>query len=445
MRYIILILLLIPSFLFCEGQITVYNDGFALVHSQTAYTFKTGINDIYISNIPAQIEAQSIIIKPNKEGIYVHSQNFEYDLANTQKILEKYVGTDIVIKNKSNEIITGQLQYFDPETIGIIEKESKKLFLIKQTDIANFQLNELPNNFFLQPTLHWMLGATDAGKSDIDYSYITQGVSWDVTYNAVWDGKYLELASWVTINNTCGMAYKDYMLKLVAGEVQRKTSYGGYASEDAAVMLRANREYSKAAPKFSENTFSDYHLYTLDTPLNINNNEIKQLALYPNKHIKATERYQYVTFSDKVQNRIVFANTTENGMGLPMPKGTFKVYEQDNDKSLQFIGEDTIDHKSVGDSIEVATGYAFDVSGKTIVEHKTRQDNIYQDKIKVIIKNKTNQIKTVVISHRTRMNWQSPDLKENFKRIDANTIEIEKQLAPNKSYELTWTETYTGY
>lgn len=47
----------------------------------------------------------------------------------------------------------------------------------------------------------------------------------------------------------------------------------------------------------------------------------------------------------KATNKIRFNNTKAVKLGMPMPKGIVRVFKEDEaDKSLEFIGEDSINH-----------------------------------------------------------------------------------------------------
>ncbi|RLC55988.1 MAG: DUF4139 domain-containing protein, partial [Candidatus Cloacimonadota bacterium] len=277
-RIIILAVLLITC-LNAKDQVTIYNENFSLVRSKIDLTLSKGIQSYFMDDIPSTIEANSVIIKPLKGNFEIFSQNYEYDLANTSKILEKYIGKNIEIISKTDNKFIGKFQFNDSSTIGIIENNTNKLILIQRDEIINISLAELPKNFFLKPTLHWRLNTAKAGKFPIDFSYICTGMEWDVTYNTVWneDISKLEINSWVTIINKTGKAFLDTKLKLIAGDVQKITQqydkeiYTRYAMETTAAGI----------PDFAEEAFHDFHMYTLSENVNINNNQTKQLQLFP--------------------------------------------------------------------------------------------------------------------------------------------------------------------
>ena len=220
MKKIFGFILMIISFVFLiADQVTIYNDNFALVRSSLELQLEKGIQSYFMDDIPKTIEANSVIINPLKGKINILSQNYEYDLANSTQILNKYIGKEIDIVMKSESAFTGLLQFHDFQTIGIIENNTKKLILIQLSEIQNVSLASLPDNFFLKPTLHWKLSTDKSGNYPIDFSYLCSGMAWDVTYNTIWSDQDEELTinSWVTINNITGKSFNDIKLKLIAG------------------------------------------------------------------------------------------------------------------------------------------------------------------------------------------------------------------------------------
>ncbi|MBI5754933.1 hypothetical protein HZA41_01800 [Candidatus Peregrinibacteria bacterium] len=61
---------------------------------------------------------------------------------------------------------------------------------------------------------------------------------------------------------------------------------------------------------------------------------------------------------------------------MPLPAGTARVYKKDSEGSLQFIGEDRIDHTPKNEEVRLFMGNAFDIT----VE-KREMDRKQQDKL----------------------------------------------------------------
>ena len=60
-----------------------------------------------------------------------------------------------------------------------------------------------------------------------------------------------------------------------------------------------------------------------------------------------------------------FKNDKQFGLGVPLPAGRMRVSQLDTaDGSLEFIGEDKIDHTPKDEQVRVKLGSAFDVVGE---------------------------------------------------------------------------------
>jgi hypothetical protein len=441
----LLIMLASFAFLAATDQVTVYNDNFALVRTNTKLDLTKGMQSYFFENIPSTIEANSVIVESNSKGLEIFSQNYEYDLANTSKILTKYIGKEIEIITKSDNKFEGMLIFQDHETIGI-QDENGKLDLIRVAEIRNFNLAKLPENFFLKPTLHWKLQTNNKGKFPIELSYICTGMSWNVTYNAVWNDEagHLEVNSWVTMNNVSGKAFENIKLKLVAGEVNKIRSneyrYDRSGLQEFAAM---DMMAKGGSPSFEEKAFHDFHMYTLSGKVSVNHNQTKQLRLYPTTLVKAKSRYVYKTHGTKIASMIVFDNTEKDGLGKPLPKGTIKIYKTDSaDDNMEFIGEDNISHTPVEEEISLTTGYAFDLVGETtVLDTKKISRHITQKQMQVKLKNRYEVKKEIVVKHNIYGDWEITKENVHYEKKKSNEIEFKRILTSGEEFILTWTET----
>ncbi|MFA7564975.1 MAG: DUF4140 domain-containing protein, partial [Candidatus Neomarinimicrobiota bacterium] len=75
-------------------QITVYNNNLGLVLQTRTLNIAKGDSEIRIEGVPAKVDPTSVRITfPGKaDAIEVLEQNFLYDLVNSIKIFEKYIG-----------------------------------------------------------------------------------------------------------------------------------------------------------------------------------------------------------------------------------------------------------------------------------------------------------------------------------------------------------------
>ncbi len=442
MKNLMLIFIMLIVLSLFANQVTVYNDNFALVRTDLELDLKKGIQDIFLDDIPSMIEANSVIIKSKKKGLDLFSQNYEYDLANTNKILQKYIGKKIEIFTNTDDKFSGILQFQDHESLGIIEESSENLILIKKSELRNIDLEKLPENFFLKPTLHWRIQAEKAGKYPIDFSYICSGMRWEVTYNAVWDdvNEKLQLSSWVTLTNETGKGFHDTKLKLIAGDVRkmRDDIYFGRDKKMEPFMFAEG----VSAPEFEEKAFHDFHLYTLSEKVSINNMQTKQLRLFPTTDVKAKSRYEYITTSDKVISMIEFTNSDKAGLGIPLPKGVVKIYKLDvEDENLEFIGEDWVGHIPREEKVILTTGFAFDLIGETeILDQRKEGKKIHEKDMAVTLKNRSEDDKVITVIHNLYGYWTIRNENVDFVKKSATKVEFVKELKAGETFTINWTE-----
>jgi hypothetical protein len=77
--------------------VTIYNVNLGLVKDQREIKLKGGIGELRFMDVASQIIPTSVHIKSliDPDSLQVLEQNYEYDLLNPQKLLDKYVGKDV--------------------------------------------------------------------------------------------------------------------------------------------------------------------------------------------------------------------------------------------------------------------------------------------------------------------------------------------------------------
>src|SRR5207253_10764301 len=114
-----------------------------------------------------------------------------------------------------------------------------------------------------------------AKKQLIEASYLASNLSWNADYvlTVARDDKNADLDGWVTVVNNSGTAFHNARLQLVAGELNRVQQTAGL--RDMAVYRAM--EAKAAAPQFQQESFSEYHLYSLGRKTSVEDKETKQI------------------------------------------------------------------------------------------------------------------------------------------------------------------------
>jgi hypothetical protein len=396
--------------------------------------------------VAAKIMPHTVHIKSltDPARLQVLEQNYEYDLLTPQKLLEKFVGKEITILKDGVEV---------PITIlstnqGVVYKLGGRIFTGQP---HNLIFPNIPNNLISQPTLVWLLENRGAAPQQIEATYLTQGITWKADYVAVLDSKdkNMDLNGWVTLDNQSGATYQNARLKLVAGDVNRVIEQRG-----AADAVRALAEVSaKASPApFSEESFFEYHLYSLQRPTTIKDQQTKQVALLSSDNVPVTKRYFYYgaqqylrqrygvpISTQKVGTYVEIANKKENRLGMPLPKGVLRVYKADTDGSLQFIGEDRIDHTPKDETIKIKMGDAFDIVGeRKQTDWRKIADNLYEVAFEISLRNHKDERVTVSVVEPMLRDWEILSSSHSYKKIDAHTAQFDIPIARDGETKLQY-------
>jgi hypothetical protein len=443
--------------------LTIYNDNFAVVREARNMKFDKGQNTVRFTDVASMIDPTSVkftcLSAPG--AVSVLEQNYEYDLVNTESLLNRYIDKDvkIVVQGSGAEVrkvIEGKLS----AAVGpdLILQTSNGIEVVGRTSVEEIALKELPEDLVTRPTLVWLTRAEKSGEQLCEVTYTTEAIGWKADYTAVLnkDDTTLDFSGWVTINNTSGAGYKDAMLKLIAGDVRRVQPLMMPMTKS---IRGRDMVMAEAAPAFAEKSFMEYHMYTLGRKSTINNNQVKQIEfIEPAEGVKAKKIYVYER-SDywnprggdqgkKVMVKIEFENKKENKLGIALPKGKIRVFKKDPaDNSLQFVGEDEIDHTPKDEKLSLYIGDAFDIVAEhTLVESK-EQLGKHVESHKIELRNRKNEEVTVFVDEKFAR-WVYWDVQKStieHEKKDAYTARFPVKVGANATVTLEYTVTWTTW
>jgi hypothetical protein len=400
--------------------VTVYNQNLGVVKDVRTADLNWGLNNLAITDVSQMIDPTSVHIKLNGEVI---EQNFQYDLVGMGKVLQKYIDKNISLYGPNNELIEGALLSSNGNQI-VIQKKDGGLILLPDLAKYRISVDKLPEGLITKPTLLWQLNASDSGKQDLEISYQTSGLNWHAEYVAVLDAQdtKLDIKSWVSVVNNSGTSFENAKLKLIAGNPNilqdKKMVRGGRGNEVSYIN------------NISEKSFFEYHLYDLQRPITIRNNETKQISLFDASNVSVVKKYLYrssgYSYSGGSQNKVdvvvEFENKAQNNLGMSMPAGKVRVYKSDGGSS-EFIGEDMIDHTPKDEKVKLKIGEAFDiVAEETQLDNKKISDKIYEYIIQIKLRNHKAEDITVDVEKNLGSNWEVKESNYEYTKKDASTI-----------------------
>jgi len=428
--------------------ITIYNSNIGLVKDTRLIDLKPGIHELKFMDVAAKIDPTTVHIKSlsNGAGLDVLEQNYEYDLLSPQKLLEKFVGQKIQLasinpETKKEEIIEATLLSTQG---GNIFQIGDKIHVGHPGRIV---LSRIPENLISQPTLVWMLESKTSKPQKLEASYLTSGINWKADYVAVLNKSdtLTDLTGWVTIDNRSGATYQNALLKLVAGDIHRVQPE---MKMDYARPIAAAKE---ASQQFKEESFFEYHLYTLDRRTTVKDNQTKQMTLLDANQVPLRKLFlfagspQYYYIQDQSSRKqkvgvfLELENSKKSNLGIPLPKGTIRVYKEDKDGSLQFIGEDRIDHTPKDEKFKVKIGEAFDVVGERVqTEYKRLGRNLFEVAFEVSLRNHKTKDVNVLVEEPIPGDWEMLSNTHPYEKLSAHLIRFDVPVAKDKEVKVKY-------
>jgi hypothetical protein len=481
--------------------LTIYNQNFFVAREHVPLDLKPGVNDAQYVGVAAHLEPDSVILRdPNGRALQILEQNYRNDPVTPEMLLSFYEGKTIDfvvgrnadgsdVKMKGKIIRSG---FVPVHYINGYPQQASTQPIVEVDGVLRFGLPGQPifpalsADSILQPTLSWLLQTNESGKFDAEISYVSGGMTWKSDYNVVvQDGgtgvdarshtgsggqsDLLDMIGWITMQNQSGKTFNNARIKLMAGDVNKiqeptlaGRAYKAMANE--AVMVDA------AAPVVREKSFDEFHLYTLQRPTTLRDEETKQVEFVSASGIQAKRLFIYdgaktadygyyspeqirsdANYGTASNHKIFvmeeFKNSENNHLGIPLPKGKLRFYRRDTDGHLEFVGENTIDHTPKDETIRVFTGNAFDVTGerKRTSYHVDSNQRWMDESFEIRLRNhKKDAVEVRAVEHLYRWtNWKLSEQSVEPRKTDAQTIEFPVTIAPDGEQVIMYTVHYS--
>jgi len=423
-------------------NVTVYNSNLALIRDVRQIHLASGVSPLRFEDVAAAIMPATVHFRSLSEPaeLAVVEQNYEYDLLDAQKLLQKYVGREITLVHGEEQ--ASSTKWVETKAILLADNNNQPVWKIGNEIVTGmptswYRFSEMPGNLYSRPTLVWTLDNRGAVAQKVEASYLTNNMNWNADYvlTVSRDEKTGDLDGWVTLTNNSGASYENAKLQLVAGEIHQVAPIAVQAMSVAG-MERA----VPAPPQFQQENMSEYHLYTLGRRTSIQNNESKQISLLsgtgvPIEKFLAVEGQSYYyrnqqgignPIPEPVKVYYRFKNEEKGGLGMPLPAGTVRVYQVDSKGGIQFVGEDRINHTPKDETLKIYVGNAFDVvCERKLIDYKKLDKNLYEMEFQITLRNHKDAPVTVEAREPLGGDWEVVNSNLKWTKLDATTISFE--------------------
>ncbi len=456
-----------------DPSLTIYNQNFAVVRDTVPLDLKAGVTEARFSGMTAQAETDSVILRDpsGKVKFQILEQAYRNDPVSSGLMLQLNEGKtiDFYVRepNKPDRTVQGKIvrSGYNPggrqASQPIIEVDGQLRFSLPGEPV----FPALGDDTILNPTLTWTINTPDAAKFDGELAYVTGGLSWQSDYNiiAADKGDTIDIVGWVTFKNQSGTSFQQAKVKLMAGDVNKVQPQ----QQSNRMMMKGRAMADEMEGAVTEKAFDEFHLYTIGRPVTLRDQETKQVEFVRGTGVKAPKIFVYdgatmnygvwnyfrgegdyrIPTNKKVWTLREFKNSKENNLGMALPKGRLRFYSRDDDGSLQFTGENNIDHTPNDETVRVYLGNSFDLVGeRRRTAYKVDSTNKWVDEtFEMKLRNhKKDAVEIRVVEHLNRFdNWEIKQKSDEFRSLDSHTIEFPVTVKPDEEKIVTYQVHYS--
>jgi len=419
-------------------RITVDQTGKALVVDQRSFDLKAGLNEIAWDGVSTQLDLGSVELRSvDRPGeLTVLSQRYDFDLANLQALLDRYVGKIVTLIRRDDEgnesdRLTGVLLSSQGGRVAALQTDGGEIRLNPPGEVI---LDTRQEALTLEPRLLFRIRARQEGRQTLELSAVTRGIAWAVQYNLFLDGdaSRARLASWVSLTNSTNASYDAAYWRVLGEEVRRIDSL----------------------QPVDEKVIVEYRPAGLQQPLSLAAGGALRLPLTESPDIIAETRLIFdpigsgpaaPTPPQKLRRVARFHNDVQHGLGVSIPAGKALLYRSIPPEllsapfSAQTITEASIPATGVGDYFELSIGEAPGLEGeRKQTSFRQVADRVQEQDIEIVLRNNTRELASpIAIEHP----WGNYEILQNthpYAKQPDGSVEFPVDVPSQETVTLTY-------
>ena len=436
---------LISSLVFTQTNITIYNQGRALINeSRTANLGLKGRQNLLILDIPNTADPSSINLF--SDNIQFISKEFLKKPITTHSLLNAFIGKEIELVKYGEE---GNISF---STIGkLISNFNQPVFEINGKVVVDppysYQFNNIPGGISDYPYMNCVI-QSKSRKSDYHLSYITTGLDWEAEYNLhIISDRTCDIEGWYSIRNDLNLKYVDANISLVSGDVNFEKQGRGAVHSNKRMETARLMSNNMAPPKITET--GEYSVFHLPEKINlmpksqvwhqfISTNQIPYESIYHISHSLQRYRRNTEAQSEHIPVYVRLELKAEDIGHFQLPGGSYKVYEK-NKETLTYIGVGTSAISEGADKVKLETGRTLDILCTfTIQGYKINRD-VGEAEMNAVFENRKDKTITIVWTENfPDGRWNINKSSSNYERIDAYSAQFKVKIPANSKKEISF-------
>jgi hypothetical protein len=407
---------------------TIYNTDIALIKETRQLRLAEERGRLIFKDVPSMIVPESITVS----GLKVLQQSYNPSLLNKKALLDAYTGKKVKLvvwdKEKLKKRVTEAILLRTMD--GYIFDIDGEIYLDHPGSIV---VSGIPEDLHREPYIEWLY---EGPSQNIEVSYLTRGIGWQADYVMILGkNSRLRINAWASIKNQSGISLKNVRIMLVAGSP--------HMERERPHVYEYLAKAKKQSATVTERPLFEYHLYDFRFRTDLAQGQTKQLNLFSAEDVAAEIEYilsssnfnVFGPFSGKstlrVKTYILFKNVKENNLGKPLPAGTVRMYKEETNGAMIFIGEARLPHTPSGEKVRLLTGYAFDIVAERIQkDYKKVGSNQFESEWEIILRNHKQKEVVVAVEEKIQGDWRIIESNYPYKRTDVSTLRFNVRIKP---------------
>lgn len=418
-----------------KTRLVVQQNGQALVTELRHLTLPKGEASVLLTNLPATLDPHTLQVRSRTapRDFVLRDLSLDEDLLTPTNLLRRNLGKKVTLILPDGKTRDGRIQ----REATLLSTDEAPVFLIDGAVYAGpFEAiiyPELPKGLSPRPRLTVNLKNTGPADQTIELTYIAKEISWGMDYvlamnKAATSGT---LTGWVTLQNRSGADFEKASVELLAGEPRSVPEFAPRALFAAKAMSAPESMDATNAP---EELF-EYHLYPLKRPVTLANQQSRQVQLFDSGRLDVSRKLlgranalpsgrEADPIKERLDAIISFRNAESLGLGLPLPKGTLRVFQKEGE-STHFLGEAPLERTPVGGLVEARLGQVFDITVERVaVEFEKTGKNSYKCSWELRLRNSKAKAQHIVLQELLPGKWKVHSASQKWSKPSSGVLEF---------------------
>lgn len=444
--------------------LTIYDQNFALVTENRPLSLKAGVSEAILHSVSPLIDPNSVLLSWNgRSGLRPEILAHGYDMGvqGTDALLRRYIGKSVRVRRydsdgKFSEELEGTLLSVDEQGIVVAGRETVQGRPMDGLYVNPQGVLVLPADAGdpTLPALRVQVQSSQAGEATLRVSYMTGGLDWDADYVMVLRGdSQMQLQLWATVTNQTGLSFPDARLTLVSGapapETLQTAHFGGLGF--AGAPRRAGRPMALGAPQ----PLGELYSYPVERTVSLSDSQQSRVLLHEASSAPVRKRYRFNAPTllpsgspivgkearrSQAEVTLAFENRKEHGLGLPLPRGSVRVYELSANGAPQYLGAGNLPATPSGGRAEISYGRAFDLTGEWLpIKQTARAKGVTVYEVQITLRNAKAQPAEVQVVQPFNGAWRILQSSHSHTRLSATAAQWTVKVPARGSVQVRFT------